>query len=249
MAERSRTRRNTLERRCLGKAYKRLFVGSRRAFSRCSRRSRRHNVLLRGAFRADQNATGPRSGPLLLVSRRLSPGRSPGSLSMPFAYYAKLSPARQRIYRKSDAIETLRAARRASTRRPVRGGGSATGSSPTTAPACERAARSSSMRWSRGYRVPPIRVRVLAQRPADDYGELHGLYEPEERTHAGAHHRLDAHRAAQQRRRFQDVPAHAHSRGLPSSRLRALRARGDVPHRGLLQARVDARRRAARAGE
>jgi hypothetical protein len=28
MAERSRTRRNTLERRCLGKAYKRLFVGS-----------------------------------------------------------------------------------------------------------------------------------------------------------------------------------------------------------------------------
>jgi len=28
MAERARTRRNTLERRCLGKAYKRLFVGS-----------------------------------------------------------------------------------------------------------------------------------------------------------------------------------------------------------------------------
>lgn len=28
MAERSRTRRNTLERRCLGKAYKRLFMGS-----------------------------------------------------------------------------------------------------------------------------------------------------------------------------------------------------------------------------
>jgi hypothetical protein len=31
-----------------------------------------------------------------------------------------------------------------------------------------------------GYHVPAIRVRVLAQRPADDYGELHGLYEPEE---------------------------------------------------------------------
>jgi len=28
MAERSRTRRNTLERRCLGKAFKRLFIGS-----------------------------------------------------------------------------------------------------------------------------------------------------------------------------------------------------------------------------
>ena len=28
MAERSRTRRNTLERRCLGKNWKRMFVGS-----------------------------------------------------------------------------------------------------------------------------------------------------------------------------------------------------------------------------
>ncbi len=28
MAERKRTRRNTLERRCLGKAFKRLFNGS-----------------------------------------------------------------------------------------------------------------------------------------------------------------------------------------------------------------------------
>jgi hypothetical protein len=31
-----------------------------------------------------------------------------------------------------------------------------------------------------GYRVPRISVRVLAKRPADDYGELHGLYEPED---------------------------------------------------------------------
>ena len=30
--------------------------------------------------------------------------------------------------------------------------------------------------------VPPLRIRVLAQRPADDYGELHGLYEPAERA-------------------------------------------------------------------
>jgi len=31
-----------------------------------------------------------------------------------------------------------------------------------------------------GFRVPKIRVRVLAQRPADDDGELHGLYEPDD---------------------------------------------------------------------
>jgi hypothetical protein len=28
MAERTRTRRNTLERKCLGKRYKRLFIGA-----------------------------------------------------------------------------------------------------------------------------------------------------------------------------------------------------------------------------
>jgi len=31
-----------------------------------------------------------------------------------------------------------------------------------------------------GYHVPKVRVRILAARPADGYGELHGLYEPEE---------------------------------------------------------------------
>jgi hypothetical protein len=31
-----------------------------------------------------------------------------------------------------------------------------------------------------GFRVPPMRIRVLAQRPADGTGELHGLYEPED---------------------------------------------------------------------
>jgi hypothetical protein len=31
-----------------------------------------------------------------------------------------------------------------------------------------------------GYRVPKLRIKVLAKRPSGDYGELHGLYEPEE---------------------------------------------------------------------
>lgn len=31
MADVSRNRRNTIERRCLGKAYKRLFVGSKKS--------------------------------------------------------------------------------------------------------------------------------------------------------------------------------------------------------------------------
>jgi hypothetical protein len=28
--------------------------------------------------------------------------------------------------------------------------------------------------------TPPVRVRVLAKRPSDDWEELHGLYQPEE---------------------------------------------------------------------
>jgi hypothetical protein len=97
---------------------------------------------------------------------------------MPFAYYAKLSAARQRIYRRSDAIERLD---------PPAG---------VQVGACVARLRESLARDDRagvqlasqglidalvaGYAVPRIRVRVLAQRPADETGELHGLYEPGE---------------------------------------------------------------------
>jgi hypothetical protein len=95
---------------------------------------------------------------------------------MPFAYYARLSPARQRIYRRSDAIGVL-------TPPPDIAAG------PLVAVVRERLAaddRSGVQAACQalidalvaGYRVPPIRVRVLAQRPADGGGELHGLYEP-----------------------------------------------------------------------
>ena len=95
---------------------------------------------------------------------------------MPFAYYARLSPARQRIYRQSDAITTLAlpaglvaGARVAAIRRHL-----------------ERDARADVQKACQdlidalvaGYRVPPIRMRVLAKRPVDSGGELHGLYEP-----------------------------------------------------------------------
>ncbi len=97
---------------------------------------------------------------------------------MPFAYYAKLSPARQRIYRKSDAIATL----------PLPPGVQVgaivarlrDGLARDDVATVQRASQALVDALVAGYRVPPIRLRVLAQRPADDYGELHGLYEPEE---------------------------------------------------------------------
>ena len=97
---------------------------------------------------------------------------------MPFAYYSRLSAARQRIYRESDAIQSLelppgvaagaRVARiRACLARADRAG---------VATACQDLIDALDV----GYRVPKIRVRVLAQRPADEDGELHGLYEPDD---------------------------------------------------------------------
>jgi len=98
--------------------------------------------------------------------------------AMPFAYYARLSPARQRIYRQSDAIQSLEL--------PP---GVATGAHV----ACIRASLVAASRADveaacqalidalvAGYKVQKIRVRVMARRPADEEGELQGLYEPDD---------------------------------------------------------------------
>jgi hypothetical protein len=97
---------------------------------------------------------------------------------MPFAYYDKLSAARQRIYRKSDSIQTLGIPPGLALRVLITQIGDALKSENRTATqsACQRLVDA----LLQGYRVPPVRVRVLTRRPADGYGELHGLYEPEE---------------------------------------------------------------------
>jgi hypothetical protein len=95
---------------------------------------------------------------------------------MPFAYYERLSPARRSIYRRSDAITTL----------GLPPGIDAGEIVNAIANALAREHRIGLKRASQqlvdalvgGYRVPRVTVRVLARRPTDDYGELHGLYEP-----------------------------------------------------------------------
>src|SRR5579864_1603845 len=97
---------------------------------------------------------------------------------MRFGYYERLSPARQRIYRRSDdigvlgmpagldlgeAVVRIEAALHADDRARVQH-------------ECGKLIDA----LAGGYHVPRVRVRVLARRPADDYGELHGLYEPED---------------------------------------------------------------------
>ena len=97
---------------------------------------------------------------------------------MPFAYYSKLSAARQRVYRQSDAIETLDLpASVAAGIWIVRIRASLSGEDRI---GVQAACQDLIDALVAGYRVPKIRVRVLAQRPADDTGELHGLYEPDD---------------------------------------------------------------------
>jgi hypothetical protein len=97
---------------------------------------------------------------------------------MPFAYYDKLSPSRKRIYRRSDEIATLGLP-------PGQDHGSAvlrieSALLADDRPVVQRECQAMLDALAAGYHVPRVHLRVLAKRPVDGYGELHGLYEPEE---------------------------------------------------------------------
>lgn len=97
---------------------------------------------------------------------------------MPFAYYARLSPARQAIYRKSDAIGVLALPAGVEVGEPVRmiDSGLVRGHRATVQQGAQRLVDA----LVEGFVVPTVDVRVLAVRPSDVEGELHGLYEPDE---------------------------------------------------------------------
>jgi hypothetical protein len=97
---------------------------------------------------------------------------------MVFSYYNKLSAAQKRVYRKSDEIPAislpdagdlhefaveLKHALEAEDRTRIE-------------EICRKVAAGITARLS----VPPVRVNVLAVRPAGSWGELHGLYEAAE---------------------------------------------------------------------
>ena len=97
-----------------------------------------------------------------------------------FAYYDRLSSASQRTYRKSDAIlrvdvpglEELRV--HALALEPALG--------QAKRSAVERACQAIVDGINGRLGAPPVAVRVLERRPSNDWGELHGLYEPDEVT-------------------------------------------------------------------
>lgn len=97
---------------------------------------------------------------------------------MVFAYYNRLNNTQKRIYRASDKVTAIRlpdprcfqplivrleAALKAEHR-------------DQTEAVCRQLVRG----ITHGLQVPPVSVKVLAARPHGNWGELHGLYEPEE---------------------------------------------------------------------
>jgi len=98
---------------------------------------------------------------------------------VPFSYYARLTRAQQRVYRRSDEIGAvpLRAPAAAQPMVEALERALATGERGRV----EAAAQLLLDRLTSALGVPPLRAEVLAARPSRDWGELHGLYTPAER--------------------------------------------------------------------
>jgi hypothetical protein len=97
---------------------------------------------------------------------------------MRFGYYDRLSPARKKIYRRSDEIAALGLPAGLELGETVARIEAALCADNRAA--VQRECQGLIDALVAGYHVPGVGVRVLAERPADDQGELHGLYEPEE---------------------------------------------------------------------
>jgi hypothetical protein len=98
--------------------------------------------------------------------------------AMPFAYYARLSAARKRIYDRSDAIARIDLPDAAALRPLV--------ASLEAALQAEQRAKTERLCAALAAGIvgqlsaPHVRVAVLAVRPSSSRGELHGLYLPED---------------------------------------------------------------------
>lgn len=97
---------------------------------------------------------------------------------MPFAYYDRLPASRRRIYDRSDAIVEL----------PLPPGPDPTsviaaiaaGLEADRETAVQRACQQLLDDLTLRFKVPSLRVKVYATRPSGDWGELHGMYLPED---------------------------------------------------------------------
>lgn len=97
---------------------------------------------------------------------------------MVFAYYNRLNTRQKRIYRESDKITAVPL--------PEAGRLQPLIAQLEAALKAEQRARTEAVcqqlvdGMTRSLKVPPVRMKVLASRPHGNWGELHGLYNPEE---------------------------------------------------------------------
>lgn len=96
-----------------------------------------------------------------------------------FAYYARLTPAQQRIYRDSDAVTSLRLPGAAQLHPHVAALDAALMSEDRRA--VQVASQTLFTALTRALGIGPCRVEVLAARPHGHWGELQGLYTEDRR--------------------------------------------------------------------
>ncbi len=102
---------------------------------------------------------------------------------MRYAYYSRLRASDKAIYRRSDEIEAFELAGSRELRPVVRRLEEALAAEDRHA--VELTARELTKELLGQLAVRPVTIKVLATRPTDDWGELHGLYEePEGRRRA-----------------------------------------------------------------
>lgn len=98
---------------------------------------------------------------------------------MPFSYYRRLTPAQKRIYDESDRIGSIELNRPGAHRALVVALGEAleSGSRSHT----QRAAQALADSLTVAFGVPPLKIGVRERRPSWQTGELHGLYEVDDK--------------------------------------------------------------------
>ncbi len=94
---------------------------------------------------------------------------------MPFAYYNKLTLTEQRIYRSSDQVDKVTLANPVALRPEVAVLAQALADEDRTG--VEQSCRKLSDAISEQLKVPRVRIKVLAARPSDDWGEMQGCYD------------------------------------------------------------------------
>lgn len=95
---------------------------------------------------------------------------------MPYAYYRRLPASSKKIYRASDKIADVNLKDSHQLLPYVREVQSALKSKEKAN--VLRASQTLANQITQQLQIPPIKIKVLTSRPHNNYGELHGLYEP-----------------------------------------------------------------------